>query len=72
MSVRSSERAGLLIVRAWAEFPDGHLLLRISSTPDVADVTLATTVASSAEDLHAVVGAWLADLRRPRDGGPGA
>jgi hypothetical protein len=41
--------------------------MRISWTPNIADVPLATTVASSPEDACAAVEAWLAALGFPPD-----
>jgi hypothetical protein len=68
MDAAPPERVGLLIVRAWLQGPDQRLVARITRLPDIREQHPTVSVAGTAEEVFAVVGEWLEELRHPRHG----
>ena len=59
------ERTGVLVIRVWAESDHGpSLRARITSTLDLTQRDEVSTPASSAEEIEAVVHAWLGEVER--------
>lgn len=59
-----AEQTGVLVIRVWAEGDATSLRARITRTVDVSRRDEVSTVASSAEEVEAVVRTWLHDFRR--------
>lgn len=60
MTTARPERAGVLIVRVWAEVgsPSG-VRARITETSDLEEGTRSSTVAGTREEILAIVSEWL-------------
>ena len=57
------ERTGILVIRVWAERDEApHLRARITRTFDLTQQDEMSTAASSAEEIEAVVHAWLCEF----------
>ena len=62
--------SAVLVVSAWHEGAPPTLAARITYTLDAADSDRVTVTAAGADEIHAVVRRWLADVeaaRRPGD-----
>lgn len=58
-----SDSAGLMIIRAWTE-GEGAIRARLVLTTDVTRSVQIVRTVDSAEEVHASVREWLADLAR--------
>ena len=64
------QASAVLVVSAWHEGAPPTLAARITYTLDAADSERTTVTAAGADEIHAVVRGWLADVeaaRRPGD-----
>jgi hypothetical protein len=70
VQARASERTGALVIRIWVEqSPLPNLKARVTRTIDVASDEEVTTGATSAEEIEAIVHAWLDSFVRSSDVG---
>lgn len=53
------DRVGVMVVRVWVEQPSRCLRARLSCTLDVSDRDQTTQVASTSEEILAIVADWL-------------
>jgi hypothetical protein len=66
MEIQSPDRTGMLIVRLWIEaHHERGLRARITQTLDATATEQSVAVASSAEDICAVVKGWVDDFAGP-------
>jgi hypothetical protein len=53
------DRVGVMVVRVWIEEPSGSFRARLTRTLDVNDSDQSTHVASTREEILAIVSEWL-------------